>query len=282
MEVDLLGTGSPVPLTNRGGTSVALSFGEERVLVDCGPLTVHRMLEQGIDPVDVETLFFTHHHIDHNADFFQFVIGSWSLGRGSLDLYGPEGTEDYLEALYDLYEEDIRYREWFGQSQAGISDIDVTRTTADLAVETENWSVTALPVVHSIETYAYRFTDERTGRTCVISGDTRRIDELSAFAADADLLIQDCCLGPLADDPTFEAHIPERLRRPVSDEMREKHKQNHCDPEDAGSIAAEAGVETLVLTHLLPNRDHEAMRRSAQSVFDGDVRVAEDGMSLSV
>lgn len=281
MDIRLLGTGSPIPLTDRGGTSVLLSVGDERVLVDCGPLTVHRMLENGIDPATVEMLFLTHHHIDHTADFFQFIISSWSMGRESLSIYGPEGTADFLDALYDLYEEDIAYREWFGHGTDGIKDLDVVRTTADLSVTTENWSATALPVEHSIETYAYRFTDERTGETCVLSGDTRRIDELAEFAAGADILIQDCCIAPIAANPPTDGQIPDRLARPMSDEMRRKHKQNHCDPEDAGWIANEAGVDTLVLTHLLPHRDHAAMRKKARTAFDGEVRVAEDGISLT-
>ena len=282
MDVRLLGTGSPIPLTNRGGTSVLLSVGDDRVLVDCGPLTVHRMLEHGADPSAVETLFVTHHHIDHTADFFQFVVTSWSLGREALTIYGPEGTDEFMEALYSLYEEDIEYREWFGQGTQGIEDVDVVRTTGDLSVSTGRWSATALPVEHSIETYAYRFTDERTGGSCVVSGDTRRIDELADFAADADVLIQDCCIAPFDTDRPASEQVPDRLARPMPDDMRRKHKQNHCDPGDAGWLAEQAGVDTLVLTHLLPHRDHAAMRREARAAFDGEVVVAEDGMALSV
>ncbi|WP_203229056.1 MBL fold metallo-hydrolase [Halobellus captivus] len=261
---------------------MSLSIGGEQILVDCGSLAVHRMLEHGVNPTEVETLFFTHHHIDHTADFFQFVISSWSLGRESLTVYGPKGTERFVNAIYDLFEDDIQYREWFGHGAKGIRDIDVVPVDSEFSMSTERWSVSALPVEHSIETYAYRFTETSTGQTCVISGDTRRIDELSEFASDADLLVQDCCLAPTSTDSTFADHIPNRLAGPISDEMRRKHKQNHCDPEDAGSIAAEAGVDRLVLTHLLPNRDHDAMRKKARTVFDGEIEVAADGMCISL
>lgn len=281
MDIRLLGTGSPVPTVDRGGTSVLLEMDDEPILVDCGPFSLYQMIENGIDPATIETLFFTHHHIDHNADFFGFVIGSWGMGREALSIYGPAGTQAYVDALYDLYEEDIAYREWFGHPSDGIRDISVAQTTADLAVSTDAWSASALPVEHSAETFAYRFEETATGTTCVVSGDTRRIDALPEFAADADVLIQDCGIAPVSDDPSTNGLVHERLMQPMPEESREKHKQHHCDPEDAAWIAEQAGVDTLVLTHLVPYRDQEAMRERVSAGFDGDVIVGEDGMQLS-
>jgi len=57
---------------------------------------------------------------------------------------------------------------------------------------------------------------------------------------------------------------------------------NHCNATDAGEIAQDAGVQTLVLTHFMPYRDIESMQRDAESVFDGDVIVAEDGLTISL
>lgn len=281
MEVLLTGTGSPVPTADRGGSSVLVTVDDEPILVDCGSLAVHRLVENDVDPGGVETLFLTHLHVDHTADFFQFVVASWSMGRRSLRVYGPEGTADFVDALYDLYEADIEYRQWFGHPADGIEAIDVVRADADLAVETETWSATARPVEHSIETYAYRFEDRTTGQTCVVSGDTRRIEALADFADGADLLVQDACIAPASPDDLTRGYVDDRFREPISAHQRAKHEQNHCDPADAGWIAEAAGVGTLVLTHLLPNRDHAAMVREAGEAFDGRVVVAEDGMRLT-
>ena len=281
MDVTLLATGSPVPTADRGGTAQVIAVDDEPILVDCGPLAVHRMVEHGIDPGSVETLFFTHHHVDHNADFFQFAIASWSLGRESLTIYGPEGTDDYLAALHDLYEEDLAYRRRFGYPEGGIDDVEVVTTDASLSVETETWTATALPVDHSIETYAYRFSDRTTGADCVVSGDTRRIEALATFAEGADLLIQDCGVAPVDPDAPPDGVVDERFTTPLDAARREEHRRNHCDPEDAGWIARRAGVDTLVLTHLLPFRDPDATASAAGAVFDGEVVVASDGLTLS-
>ena len=159
--------------------------------------------------------------------------------------------------------------------------MEVVTTDATLSVETATWTATALPVEHSIETYAYRFSDRATGQTCVVSGDTRRIDELAEFAEGADLLIQDCGIAPVDPDASPDGVLDERFTEPISEGRRAKHGENHCDAADAGWIADRAGVDTLVLTHLLPFRDAEATAAGARSAFDGEVVVASDGLTLT-
>lgn len=111
MEITLVGTGSPVPLPERGGTSIVVEIDGELVLIDCGPKTIYGLMDTGVDLGRIETLFFTHHHIDHDASFFHFVFTTWTEGgRESLDIYGPDGTGRLIDALYDIYEKDIEYR----------------------------------------------------------------------------------------------------------------------------------------------------------------------------
>ena len=53
----------------------------------------------------------------------------------------------------------------------------------------DGWEIEALPVEHSIETYAYRFEEHETGTSFVFSGDTRKFSSLAEFATNADLLV---------------------------------------------------------------------------------------------
>lgn len=281
MEITLLGTGSPIPLLERKGTSLVIELDDDAVLVDCGPGTVHRLMQYGVPLQDIETLLFTHHHLDHNADFFNFAIAGWSLGRESLELYGPPETETLLQSMYSVYEADLEYRSRFDYPEPGIYAIEYEQTTDGWTVDADTWRATARAVDHSIETYAYRIEENESGATVVFSGDTRMMTELGAFASDADVLIQDCCVGPVsATPPERDGIVWERLTRPMSDDQRETLRRTHCTPEEAGEIAAVAGVETLVLTHLLPYRDTDRMRELAATAFDGEIHVAEDGMTV--
>lgn len=282
MEVTLIGTGSPIPLPNRAGTSIHLSIGSESFLIDCGPGSVSRLVEYDIDLSSIHNLFLTHHHFDHTSDFYNFVISSWSLGRDKLTIHGPENTDRLLESMYTIYQEDLEYRNELDYPASGIEDITIDYVSDGVHRETEQWSVSALSVEHSIETYAYKFIEHKTGATFVFSGDTRYSDQLSNFATDADILVQDTCVGPF--DETIQANnqIWDRFANVNIDPNRSYLRKTHCNAADAGKIAAQAGVDILVLTHLLPYRDRTKMVEMASKDFQGEIMFAEDGMKFNL
>lgn len=284
MKLTLLGTGTPIPDPNRGGTSLAVESDDETVLIDCGPGTTRALTANGIDLVDVETVFFTHEHPDHNAGFLDFAATGWILGRRSLTLYGPAGTERYPDALARMYEHYFAYlRERDGVAELrGLTDVDCRRVEAGFDVETDGWRVRALPVVHSIRTCAYRFTERSSGASLVYTGDTKPIPELPDFVAGADVLVHEATLdggAGVPDDP--EGVVWEQYADPPA-AIRARMGEMHSTAEDAGELAAEAGVGTLVLTHLTPYQDAATLRSAAEAVFGGRVVVAEDGTELAV
>ncbi|QIO24923.1 MBL fold metallo-hydrolase [Haloarcula sp. JP-L23] len=279
MDVTILGSGSPIPDPQRAGTGITISIDGELVLLDCGPGTVERMLDADINPKSIESVFFTHHHMDHNASFFHFAIASWTLGRRDLTVYGPTGTTSLVEAMYQVYESDLEYRRSFGRSLDGITDIEIVDVDDEFASRIGNCRISAMQVDHSIETYAYRFDDESTGESVVFSGDTTIVDGFAEFAQGADVLIQDACIGPMLDTPPSNKPVWTKYFSP-DQRYLDRLGEVHCTPAECGEIAADADVDTLVLTHLTPYLDPEQMKSNAQQSFDGAVIVAEDGLQL--
>lgn len=121
----------------------------------------------------------------------------------------------------------------------------------------------------------------------MFSGDTRKIQRLSEFATGADVLVQ--IVQNSNTDPVGENYVADgdddfvwsRYIDGNDDMDTSTVGANHCSAAEAGEIAAAAGVETLVLTHIMPYRDLDGMREDAEAVFDGEVLVAEDGLTLS-
>ncbi|GAA0284984.1 MBL fold metallo-hydrolase [Halobacterium noricense] len=279
MEVTLLGTGSPVPNLDRAGTAYTVSVDGTTYMIDCGPRAVYELMENGIDPASITDLLFTHHHVDHNAAFPHFAIAGWTSGRESLTVYGPDGTDNLLEALYTVYEDDIAYRKEVGYSGEGIEDIDCVRVDAGFELERDDLTVTAMPVDHSIETYAYRF--EHDDCAVVFSGDTQPLDRLGEFASGADVLVHDAHLAPVGEPPG-DGFVWERYTTAYSEQLKDGLQKTHSTPEQAGEVAAAAGVEALVLTHFPPYRDEAEVRGAAAAEFDGTVHVGRDGLALSI
>ena len=86
--------------------------------------------------------------------------------------------------------------------------------------------------------------------------------------------------------PVVEAYVRDRIARGVPttfDSYMAHMKADHSPVEDVGRIAQEAGVKTLVLSHLAPATDaipNETWRDQAAKHFKGDIRVARDLMVI--
>lgn len=279
MKVTILGTANPIPTVDRAGNAILIEANDNPYLVDCGPRTVYELLRNEVDPGAIDRLFFTHHHMDHNISFFHLAIVGWTAGREELHIYGPTGTDALIDGLYDIWEADLEYRKEAGYPAAGIENIDWEQVTGDFELETDDVQVEALQVEHSIETYGYKFTEKETGATVVLSSDTAKIERLADFAADADVLVMTCGITPIGDIPE-EGFVWERYTTPYSEERRDVLMNYHINPTQAGEIAQEAGVDTLILTHFPPYPDRAEINAEAGAVFDGDVVAAEDGYSL--
>lgn len=71
-------------------------------MFDCGPAATLKLVKVGLSPIQVDYLFFTHHHFDHHVDYPCFLLCRWdqSLGReNALRVYGPTLTETLTERL---------------------------------------------------------------------------------------------------------------------------------------------------------------------------------------
>jgi len=127
-------------------------------------------------------------------------------------------------------------------------------------------SVTAILVQHApvFPAMAYRF-DAPSG-SVVFSGDTGRCDNVVRLAQGADFLVHEVIDLDFVSDRV--AKLPNR------DSIINHLTESHTSPEDAGRIAARAGVGTLVLSHLVPGDSEipeDVWEARARSTFDGKV-----------
>ncbi|WP_144905987.1 MBL fold metallo-hydrolase [Halobellus captivus] len=283
MNITLLGTGTPLPHPERAGTGVLIEVNDEPLLFDCGPKSLDRIIDKKVSISDIEYLFFTHHHIDHNSSFFNFLLMGWMLGRDKLTVGGPEVTLSLLDAFYEIYDEDIKYKERVtDQSINHLKNTTFELVSEDFSYDTDDFKLTATEVNHPIETYAYRIEDPQSDTVVVLSPDTGYYPPLAEFATDADVLIHDSMVAPPLDPiPESKVLAEYRGRYPLDESDWDTFKQTHSSAGEAGKIANQAGVDTLVLTHIMQLRDTKQMKAEAEAEFDGKVIVGSDEMNLS-
>jgi ribonuclease BN (tRNA processing enzyme) len=150
------------------------------------------------------------------------------------------------------------------------------RTQAGPVMQDERVRVTAALVDHPPVTPAFAFRVDGPDRTIVFSGDTARSDSLVRLAAGADVLVHEALYVPAVD--RLVARVPNAAT------LKQHLVESHTSVEDAGRVAAAAGVRTLVLSHLVPADDpaltEQAWLDAARPHFGGEIVVARDLMEL--
>lgn len=121
---------------------------------------------------------------------------------------------------------------------------------------------------------AYRF--DTADRSIVISGDTKYSDALVRLARGADILVHEV-MYPSAVD---------RLVAPLPNAVALKRSilSHHSPPEDAGRVAAAAGVKKLVLSHFVPAEDPAITEQmwidGARTTFKGEIIAGRDLLEI--
>ncbi len=271
MRLVLLGTGSPQPDPERAGPSQLVIVDDVAYLVDCGDGCTRNLLHAGIRPADVKRVLFTHLHSDHTLGYAQFLLAGWASGRRQLTVIGPPGARHLHDTLvHDLYRRDIAFRMSLGRPGNGLTDVVPLEVEGGEAYSDERVRVTAVPVAHDDGlTMAFRFDADQ--KSIVLSGDTVYTPTLVRLARGADILVHDANTTPNA---VYSAQTPEKRS------FWNNLQKYHATPADAGRAAREAGVKTLVLTHLLPGTDAGLARAAAAAEFRGVIHVGVDLMML--
>ena len=279
IKLTLLGTGTPSPLHHRAGSSYLLQIGEQFLLFDCGPACVRRLLEKGVDLRTITHLFLTHLHYDHCVDYGYLVLTRWDQGVGKipdLQVHGPAPTARMTELLFGpsgVYGPDLAARtehpgsHFVVQARGGelprrLPQPAVTEVADGSAIEGKGWRLDTAEVVHTqpqLTCLAYRLSTE--GITVVFGGDTAPTPRLTDLARGADVLLHMC---------HFDNHA-------VTDPRITGCCSGHLD---AARTARDAGVGTLVLTHLTEQVEaigvRERLLQEVGEIFAGSTIFGED------
>jgi ribonuclease Z len=269
--VVMLGSGTPIPESQRSGPALAVVSGGRAYLVDCGTGIVRQAqaaAEQGIwelAPTNLSIAFLTHLHSDHTLGLADLMLTPAITGRAMpLQLYGPPGLQRLSDHLLAAYAPDIELRT---ADKSPLEKLGYTVEVQEIGpgpVFTDsNIGVTAFEVEHGLvaDSYGYRF--EAADRTVVISGDTAPSDTVVDACSGCDLLVHEVYCKAVFDIGTSE--------------WQAYHANHHTSTEQVARLAAQARPKLLVLYHVLTfGAPDQLVLDEVKALYDGNVVLGED------
>jgi ribonuclease Z len=293
MDLDLvfLGTSGSVPTAQRAPSALLVRRGGERLLFDCGEGTQRQLLRSAVGLVELREVFVSHFHADHYLGLPGMLKTFALRGRDvPLTVYGPRGLKNLFGTL----------RRVFGKLTY---PVDLVELRPRDVLERGDYDLATFPVEHGVDSLGFALVEhprpgrfdvdaadalgvpagpergllqagepvqvaggrtvtpeevlgpERLGRKIVLSGDTASSESVLEAARGAEVLVHEA---------TF-----------LDEERDRAQETDHSTAVEAASIAREAEVGLLALTHLSNRYFGPEIAREARTIF-ADTVVPKD------
>lgn len=209
------------------------------LLVDAGSGSLS-ILQNYKNVMDIDAVVLSHYHSDHIADIGVLQY-AWLVNS-----FVTEHKE--ILPIYGHAEDQHGFESLTHKYTEGIA-YDPNDT-----LEVGPFSITFMKTDHPVPCFGMRITDGDS--TIVYTADTSYKQEWHDFAKNADLLITDCNFYDGQDGS----------------------KAGHMNSEDGATIAEQANVKELMLSHLPQYGNNNNLVEEAGNYFKGDIQLAQEGL----
>lgn len=244
MKLTVIGYWGGYPKKNEASSGYLLEHNGYHLLMDCGSGVLAK-LQNILKPEELDAVLISHYHPDHIAD-----IGVLQHARLIQGLLGSDMPNLPI------------YGHHFNQHEfTKLTFKEVTKGIAYVpgeVLQVGPFQVTFLKTNHPVPCYAMRL--EANGKVVVYTGDSSFKEEFVNFSRDADLLLCEC---------NFYGH-------------QDGKSAGHMTSKESGSLAEQAAVKQLVLTHLPHYGNLPDLVSEASNEFSGTVRLAEELLTITI
>jgi ribonuclease BN (tRNA processing enzyme) len=281
LELVVLGSGGPGATGRAASCYLLLIDGTPRVLIDAGPGSFARLGEARLSLSETDLVLLTHLHIDHTGELPGLFKARAVAGGDAIvfKVWGPSGsgpqsagayfppTSRFLDLLFGKTASFAYLSDFAAPMTIQAHDIDATLQPQPLPRVIFDAGGLLIKAVagHHGDAPSVIYRIEHAGKIITFSGDidAKGLPALKSIANGSDLLVfNSVVLDPPASRPIlYTLHTP---------------------PHAIGELARDAGVHSLLLSHISPAVDerHDAVLESIRRSYPGAVRFATDGMSV--
>jgi len=216
-------------------------------------------------------------HSDHIVDLYQLYISGWHQGRKKpFKIAGPAGLEHFFIKQLESYSDELELRKKYEMrpNEDGLN-FEVVEIDEGYKFISENVTIRPFNVDHQPVNPAYGFkinvTENDQRKIIVISGDTKKSENLIKEAKDSDILVHELFVNLEMD------------RNRMTLETIKNIEKYHTSTKDVGDIANQTKTKNLVLTHFVPPKfDEEKVLEEIKQYYDGNIYIGYDLFNIEI
>lgn len=184
MKIKTVGTGSIWTKERSACTLI-----DNKILVDCGNGTTKTLMEQDVDIYKIEVVLITHFHMDHFLDLPMFILTrSLEENHKILKIYGPNGTQENCEEVYNKFMSDGGYFTDI-MKKANVKFFESKELVNEEAID--NYYISSYLVEHGILNNAYGYTVKNNNKVVGLSGDSGYCESIVNIVKNSDIAVLD-------------------------------------------------------------------------------------------
>ena len=145
--LNVLGTASALPTTERYPSAQVLNVRGRLFMIDCGEGAQIQLRKAGVSFLRIEHICLSHIHGDHIFGLFGLLSTMAMLGRTApINIYAPKSFAPILEFFKTRFGEGILY---------DINYVVLEMTSPEVVYENRTVELLAFPLNHRVETFGY-------------------------------------------------------------------------------------------------------------------------------
>ena len=248
MELTVLGTCGAYPGPGRAASGYLLRHDGFAIAIDLGTGALSN-LQLHIPHAELDAVVISHEHIDHCVDLYPLWMARFFHPEPlpPLPLVSPKG----------VFERVARLQEEAGDAEDMRRRFDIREVEPGGSFELGPFRITTRLMPHWVPNMGMRI--EANGAVMAYTGDTGPSEEIEVIGRDVDLLVTEASWLDGQDTKPF-----------------------HITARQAGEHASRAEARRLMLSHFWPTNDREPYREQAAQAYQGDLILAQEGMTVEI
>lgn len=216
---------------------------DDKILIDACPSIVTNLQEQGVDPLDVSFVCFTHMHCDHYMGLAP-LLHYWRVRKdrklGGLTIIGPKANvrELIMRTLYFVFGENLQ--------NCVIEMPQIIELDGNMQIDLLHYGIQVINSDHTVPGLCYRIIDKETDHVIGITGDTAYLPDFGGFFREVNLLVHEASYGAGPTDSI--------------------NQSRHSGAYEAVQVCKEANVKSLLLTHTYEPKREAALSEARKQL----------------